>query len=343
MRVGVDARALLAGRGVERYTRALLAALADGFPDDEWVAFVPGREPVAPVAPGVRVVRHRLGGRVLFGAAAIARRPTLAALAGGADVVWLPAPAPVAPGAPYVLSIHDRSWELRPSDFTVYERAWHRLARPRRLAGGAAAVTAVSHAVAADLASAWGVRAEVVSPGVNGFGGEGSEGRPPAAAEPRRGRYLLFVGPREPRKAADVLDAAYSQARARGLDAELVVVGDGGARVDDRELASLYAGALAVVQPSFLEGFGLPPLEGAAHGTPAVVSALDCFAETLGDAALRVAPGDEDALAEAMLQIASDDALRARLGAAAQQRAAAYTWERSAAALHALLAGAASA
>jgi glycosyltransferase involved in cell wall biosynthesis len=328
MRVGVDARALLAGRGVERYTRALLAALADGFPDDEWVAFVPGRAPVAPVAPGVRMVRHRLGGRVLFGAAAVARRPTLAALVGGADVVWLPAPAPVAPGAPYVLSIHDRSWELRPRDFTRYERVWHRLARPRQLARGAAAVTAVSHAVAADLAGAWGVRAQVVSPGVTALG-----------AQPRRGRYLLFVGPREPRKAPEILDAAYSQARARGLDAELVVVGDGVARVDDRELASLYAGALAVVQPSYLEGFGLPPLEAAAHGTPAVVSALDCFAETLGDAALRVPPGDAHALAEAMLQIAGDDALRARLGAAARERAAAYTWERSAATLHALLVG----
>jgi glycosyltransferase involved in cell wall biosynthesis len=332
MRVGVDARALLAGRGVERYTRALLAALADGFPDDEWVAFVPGRASVAPVHPRVRVVRHRLGGRALFGAAAIARRPTLATLVGGADVVWLPAPAPVAAGAPYVLSIHDRSWELRPRDFTRYERAWHRLARPRDLAREAAAVTAVSHAVAADLAGAWGVRAEVVSPGVTAL-----------SAEPRRGRYLLFVGAREPRKAPEVLDAAYSRARARGLEAELVVVGDGGVRVDDRELASLYAGALAVVQPSFLEGFGLPPLEAAAHGTPAVVSALDCFAETLGDAALRVAPGDAHALAEAMLRIAGDDALRARLGAAARERAAAYTWERSAAALHALLVGAASA
>jgi glycosyltransferase involved in cell wall biosynthesis len=330
MRVGVDARALLAGRGVERYTRALLAALADGFPDDEWAAFVPGRAPVAPVHPRVRVVRHRLGGRALFGAAAIARRPTLAALVGGVDVVWLPAPAPVAAGAPYVLSIHDRSWELRPRDFTRYERAWHRLARPGHLAHEAAAVTAVSHAVAADLAGAWGVRAEVVSPGVAAL-----------RAEPRRGRYLLFVGAREPRKAPEVLDAAYSQARARGLDAELLVVGDGGVRVGDRELASLYAGALAVVQPSFLEGFGLPPLEAAAHGTPAVVSALDCFAETLGDAALRVAPGDAHALAEAMLRIAGDHALRARLGAAARERAAAYTWERSAAALHALLVGAA--
>jgi len=341
MRVGVDARALLAGRGVERYARGMLAALADGFSDDEWVAFVPGRVPVAPV-PGVHVVRHRLGGRAVFGAAAIAGRPTLAALVGGADVVWLPAPAPVAPGAPYVLSVHDRSWELRPSDFSAYERTWHHLARPRALARGAAAVTAVSRAVARDLEEAWGVRAEVVSPGVTRLAPAAAlppTGEPVAA--PRGRPYLLFVGAREPRKAPDVLDAAYSRARARGLDAELVVVGDGAARVDDRELASLYAGAIAVVQPSFLEGFGLPPLEAAAHGTPAVVSALDCFAETLGDAALRVPPGDAHALAEAMLQIAGDEILRTRLGAAARERAAAYTWERSAAALHDLLAGAA--
>jgi glycosyltransferase involved in cell wall biosynthesis len=338
MRVGVDARALLAGRGVERFTRGLLDALADRFSDDEWVAFVPGRAPIAPVSPRVRVVRSRFGGRALFGAAAIARQPTLAGLVGGADVVWLPAPAPVAPGAPYVLSIHDRSWELRPGDFTAYERAWHMVARPRALARRAAAVTAVSNAVARDLAHAWGVRAAVVSPGV----APAALARPATAAPPPRGRpYLLFVGAREPRKAPEILDAAYASARARGLDAELIVVGDGVARVDDRELASLYAGALAVVQPSYLEGFGLPPLEAAAHGTPAVVSALDCFEETLGDAALRVAPGDADALADALLQIAGDDALRARLGAAARERAAAYTWERSAAALYPLLTAAA--
>jgi glycosyltransferase involved in cell wall biosynthesis len=337
MRVAVDARALLAGRGVARYTRGLLTALAATYSDDEWVAFVPGRAAVAQV-PGARLVRSRLGGRALFGAAAVAGHPTLARLAGGADVVWLPAPAPVAPGAPYVLSVHDRSWELRPSDFTAYERVWHRLARPRRLAREAAAVTAVSHAVARDVAGAWGVRAAVLSPGVSAAPPNAPAA--PHAAAPRR-PYLLFVGAREPRKAPDVLEAAYSRARARGLDAELVVVGDGVAPVDDRELARLYAGALAVVQPSYLEGFGLPPLEAAAHGTPAVVSALECFAETLGDAALTVPPGDADALAEALLRIEGDAALRARLGEAARERAAAYTWERSASTLHALLARAA--
>jgi hypothetical protein len=188
MKVAVDARALLAGRGVARFTRELLAALAERPGGDEWLAFVPGPAPVAPVHPRVALVRHRLPGRGLFAAAALAGRPTLARLAGGADVVWLPAPAPVAPGAPYVLSVHDRSWERRPRDFSRYERVWHRAARPRALARGAAAVTAVSHAVAAELEAAWGVRAAIVSPGVRAL---------PAA--PRPGRYLLAVGAREPR------------------------------------------------------------------------------------------------------------------------------------------------
>jgi glycosyltransferase involved in cell wall biosynthesis len=342
MRVGVDARALLAGRGVARYTRELLFALAEAFDDDEWIAFVPGRHTVAPLHPRVSVVRHRFGGRALFGAGALVRRPTLAALAGGADVVWLPAPAPVAPGAPYVLSVHDRSWERRPRDFTAYERVWHRLARPRVLARRAAAVTAVSHSVARELEAAWGVRATVVSPGVAALGETPPlEVRAAPPLEAPAAPYFLFVGPREPRKAPEVLDAAYGQARARGLQAELVVVGDGSGRVDDRRLAALYAGALAVVQPSFLEGFGLPPLEAAAHGTPAIVSDLEPFAESLGDAALRVGPGDVDALADALLLISSDEALRERLGAAARERAVPYTWERSSAALHALLAQAA--
>jgi glycosyltransferase involved in cell wall biosynthesis len=337
MKVGVDARALLAGRGVARFTRGLLAALADGHGDDQWLAFVPGRAPVAPVHPRVTLVRHRLGGRALFGASALARRPTLAALLGGVDVAWLPAPAPVAPGAPYVLTVHDRSWERRPQDFSAYERAWHRVARPRALARGAAAVTTDSHAVAAELRVAWGVQATVVSPGVDG----GPSAAPVPSAVPVPERYLLFVGARDPRKGLDVATAAHQRARAGGLEAELVVVGDGLRRVDDAELAALYAGALAVVAPSHLEGFGLVALEAAAHGTPAVVSDLPCFAETLGDAALRVPVGDVAALADALLRIGGDGTLRARLGAAARERAALYTWARAAAALHPLLARAA--
>src|SRR3954464_13087858 len=344
MRVGVDARHLTAGRGVARYTRALLGALAAAHPEDEWLAFV-GRQALRDPPAGVRLVRPPVPGRALFGAAAVAGRPRLDRLLGGVDVVWAPAPAPLAvsAGVPLVLTVHDRSFEVRPGDFTPYVRRWHRLARPRALAARASALVCDAEAVRDDLARAWGVAATVVALGVL----DTPTPQPSAhAARP----YLLFVGALEPRKGPDVLAEAYARARGRGLDADLVVVGDGRLAVDgagvrrlraapDSELAALYAGAVAVVAPSGMEGFGLPPVEAAALGTPSVVSDLPVFAETLGDGALRVPAGDAAAPPAAPLRsTAPAGELRPRLGAGARAAAARFDWARAAEALHAVLA-----
>ena len=338
----VDARALGSGRGVARWVHGVLGALAEAHPDDEWAALVPGRAPVADPPAGVELVRTALPSRALHGAAALTGRPRIAAAAGGRMSSGCP-PAPAAPARALRAQPPRPLVGAAPQQLTRYERLWHAIARPRVQARHAGALTAVSHAVADELAAAWAVRATVVSPGV----------APAATVTPRPGRYLLWVGALEPRKAPDVMAAAFAAARSQGLDAELVVVGTGreplggdGVRAvgaaGDAALAALYAGALAVVTPSRLEGFGLPALEAAAHGTPAIVSDLPCFAETLGDAALRVPCGDADALAEALLRVAGDPALRERLGAAARTpRAAAYTWDGAAAALYPLLAEAA--
>jgi glycosyltransferase involved in cell wall biosynthesis len=343
VRIAVDARALLAGRGVTRYLRRLLTALAEQFPGDDWHAFVPGRGPVE--APeGVELHRHPLGGPAIFGAASILGRPPIDMLCGGADVAWIPAPAPVAPGrAPYVLTIHDLSFEDRPGDFTRYERLWHRLARPGRLAGGAARVNAVSQSTAADAAR-WHVDATVVPSGVDHL----ARTAPPAGAPP----FFLAVGALEPRKAPELLATAYAMARGAGLQAELLFAGDGrvevrgdGIRVlgavPDDELASLYSGAVALVMPSWLEGYGLPPLEAAACGTPSIVSDLAVYRETLGENAVRVPAGNPVALAGALLRMEREPAARAQLGQAAHVAVSGLTWERAARATHAVLAEAA--
>ena len=297
MLVGVDARALAARRGVARYTRRMVEALAalDGVAVR---ALVPGREEVAPVA-GVELQRTRAPSRLLHLAGAVAGRPRVDTLLGGrdVDVTWLPAPAPVAVGDPYVLTVHDLSWEDRPGDFTRYERLWHRVARPVALARGARAVVCDAPAVAEQVRTRWGVAARVVEPGVDHVEG----------VTPHPGTYVLYVGALEPRKGLDVLGEAWARAALDG--AELLVVGEGrvrvpGARhlghVDDRELHALYAGAQAVVLPSHLEGFGLPPREAAAHGTPAIVSDLPTLRLP---GTLRVAPGDAAALADALRRL----------------------------------------
>jgi glycosyltransferase involved in cell wall biosynthesis len=354
VRVGVDGRSLVGGtpRGVAHYTSALLGALAAQFPGDEWRVLLP-RGPVRSLPAGVTPVRSALPSRLLFGLGAVARRPRLEQLLGaGCDVLWTPAPAPVAvgPRMPLVLTIHDRSWELRPSDFTRYERAWHRLARPRALARRAQRVLCVSDAVRRDVVAAWGLD-----------GGRVLTARPaPRAAEaatvaPGERPYFLFAGALEPRKAPEVLAAAHERARARGLAADVVFAGGGrlagrvagpGRRVvghvGNGGLDALYAGALAVVLPSHLEGFGLPPVEALARGTPAIVSELPVFREVLGDdGAVFVAPGDVESLARALLAVERDASLRERLVSAGRRSIAGLSWEDTARRTRAALAEAA--
>jgi glycosyltransferase involved in cell wall biosynthesis len=108
-------------------------------------------------------------------------------------------------------------------------------------------------------------------------------------------------------------------------------------RVSDAELDALYAGALALVMPSLLEGYGLPVREALARGTPAVISDLPVYGDELSPAVVRVAPGDEAALAEALLRI-DDDGVRGRLAQAAPEAVNGLTWAAAARRTRAVLA-----
>jgi glycosyltransferase involved in cell wall biosynthesis len=351
----VDARGLAGGRGVTRYLRELVAALARAHPDDEWHLFLPGRGPVLlDFPPNVGVHRHVLPGRVLFGAAAVCGRPRIDRLLGvSLDVVWAPTIAPMALSVsmPLVLTIQDLSFELRPGDFTPYERVWHRLARPRALARRAARVIVLAPPTRGQLVDRWGLdggRIEVVAPGVS----VAPAAAPPPVAPP----YLLAVGALEPRKAPDLLVRAFTTARAAGLAATLVFAGEGRlagslsgdgvsilGRVSDVELDALYRGALALVVPSLLEGYGLPVREALARGTPAVVSDLPVYGPDLDRAVLRVAPGDQAALTTALLRLEREAGLRAALAAAAAPAVAGLSWVQAARRTRAVLAEAAGA
>ena len=100
--------------------------------------------------------------------------------------------------------------------------------------------------------------------------------------------------------------------------------------VPDADLPALYGGATAFVFPSLYEGFGLPPLEAMACGTPVVTSNVSSLPEVVGDAALTVDPTDVKAIAEAINGILDNPALAADLRARGLARAKQFTWERTA-------------
>ncbi|WP_237700405.1 glycosyltransferase family 4 protein [Acidithiobacillus ferrivorans] len=165
-------------------------------------------------------------------------------------------------------------------------------------------------------------------------------------------RYVLSLGSLEPRKNLGRLLCAW-EVIYRGLpeDVWLVVSGAKGnslvfqdvpeleslpsrvfltGHVPDEHLPSLYAGAMAFAYLSVYEGFGLPPLEAMASGTPTLVGNRASLPEVVGDAALMVDPYDIEAIAEGLRSLIEDDALRALLRQKGLERAAQFSWDRTA-------------
>lgn len=164
--------------------------------------------------------------------------------------------------------------------------------------------------------------------------------------------FLLYAGNIKPHKNLERLIEAFGDLRRRGFDAvKLLIIGDQVTKypalrhavhrcklhthvrffgfVPDRMLAVLYRLADAFVFPSLYEGFGLPPLEAMASGTPVITSNVSSLPEVVGDAALLVDPYDTGAIADALERVLSDEALRRDLIARGHARASGFSWERS--------------
>lgn len=173
-----------------------------------------------------------------------------------------------------------------------------------------------------------------------------------------RGRFVLYAGNIKPHKNLNRLVAAFARVKQRpGFeDLKLLIIGDetnryGGLRrsveaagvrqdvrffgfVPERTLAALYRLAAVFAFPSLYEGFGLPPLEAMACGTPVVTSRLSSLPEVVGEAALLVDPESVEDIADGIARVLEDSALCARLVAAGHERAQHFSWDRSVQAIH---------
>jgi glycosyltransferase involved in cell wall biosynthesis len=165
-------------------------------------------------------------------------------------------------------------------------------------------------------------------------------------------QFLLYVGTLEPRKNLTRLVRAFSRLKKQGQPHKLVLAGPLGwsmngfqkqieelnlgqsvqmlGYIPDEDLPGLYSLATVFVFPSLYEGFGLPPLEAMACGTPVLSSQNSSLSEICGDAAYLVDPLDEDSLFEGLQRVVTDKNLRQELEEFGRKRAAEFSWERAA-------------
>ena len=169
--------------------------------------------------------------------------------------------------------------------------------------------------------------------------------------------YFLYLGTLEPRKNLDRLIRAYALLKQQHPDApQLVLAGGYGWRnnsiyqlteslhlqedvlfteyVPEEDVQPLLCGALAFVFPSVYEGFGMPPLEAMACGTPVLTTRAASLPEVVGDCAVIVDPHHTEDIAQGMERLFQDAALRERLRQDGLRRAAMFSWENAAAALY---------
>ncbi len=219
-------------------------------------------------------------------------------------------------------------------------------AMKRKAIMAAQAIICISHNTRKDLLERYPQIEDRVSvvhlaPGINASHSTDSG---PIPARP----YYLYVGSREVSyKNFDGLLSAFAKVIASNSDVTLCVVGPPFEKreeklindlrlenniehyryADNDHLAKLYQGSIALVYPSFYEGFGIPPLEAMSCGTAVIASNCSSIPEVVGDAALLIDPASQEEMIEALLRLLNDSSERDRLIVKGHERVKAFSWD----------------
>lgn len=364
MHIGIDAHAIGAQQGGnETYIRNLIRALAALDADNRYTIYLANAQAAAEWQNGFVAQHPNFSVRLLPPPTPLVRVPvflTYELRRRPVDVLHVQYTAPPFCNAPVVATIHDLAFEHLPETFTRRGSLQLKLT-VRRTARRAARIATVSEYSRQDLLRTYRLAPEKVVTTYNGIEPHFTA-QPRAADEAAQVRqrfgiareFLLAVGSLQPRKNLERLIRTYARLRREQPDfaPQLVIVGRKlwlaesifaevsrqpwasdvilTGYVSDDDLPALYRTASAFVYPSLFEGFGLPPLEAMACGTPVITSNISSLPEVAGSAALLIDPLNEQELAAALQRILNDQPLRARLRAEGVRQAAKFTWRDAA-------------
>ncbi len=369
MIIGIDIRVLGSGTksGVQEYTENLLAHLLplnksikfklfySSFRNDlkkyEWMNL-----------PNVEVFSFRFPIKILFGLARLFNRPRIDKLVGGVNVFFSPhfLLAPLSSGCKRVTTFHDLSYIRFKELFSWRRNAWHKFQiRPSDWSNLSDKIIAVSQSTKKDLIEKYdlpSIKIRVIYSGTSD-----TVFRPPEdemeAFKIKNNlpdKFILFLGKLEPRKNIPGLIRAFNLLKDSNEfeDLALVIVGSEGWLYDniyreakasrykdriifknyikDEDRKFYYSLASVFVYPSFFEGFGFPPLEAMACGTPVITSFNSSLPEVVGEGGILVDPNGVVDISMAIKNVLTDVGLREVLVRKGIERAQVFVWNKCA-------------
>ena len=369
MRIVIDVRHLTKSQpsGVGQYTAELLKALFDLDKANEYILFSSGSKRARkniPVFdyPNVKNLHINLPNRILNFFLLAFNRPHFDDLIKGKfgpaekTIFFFPNLnfISLTPGTPYVLTLHDLSFEIFPEFFKPKDRWWHHLSHPRQLAQDAQKIIVPSNSTSHDVAKIFNVLPEkisVIPHGVNKIFSHKIEPRDFGIKSryhlPKK--FALFVGTLEPRKnISTIIKAVEEYRKITKDDLGLVLVGRDSERavtlgratarpnirtlgyLPDSDRPALYRLAAVTLFPSIYEGFGLSIVESVACGTPVITSRTSAMPEVGGEATIYVDPYNVNDLVAALKELLTSPDLQKQKIAAGLEQTKRFSWEKTA-------------
>jgi len=370
MKITIDIRLLSRGgeTGIPGYTKNLVNELITNREHHFSLFYNGWRKHSVPTewtnAPNVTIVRKNIPNRLLDLSFRLfnAPRPEQIEGLGDSDLLFSPH-FNLLPKTkiPRVITFHDLSFLHYPHFFSSEQKLWHQLQHYKKQAEEAERIIAVSEFTKSDLINLLHIPAEKISVVYSGISNSFHElttkkGSLLVYQQERNLHqpFILHLGSIDQRKNIQLLIKAFNEVKQNAFFAnyQLVLAGRPAFRakeifalakkspftkdirflkdVSDEERILLYNLAHIFVFPSFFEGFGFPPLEAQACGTPVIASDRTSLPEILGDSVMKINPWNVSQLADSIIAIETNEKIRENVHTAGLKNSKLFTWKKTA-------------
>ncbi len=317
--------------------------------------------------PNVKLLQFNVPNRIFDFSSRFFNYPKIDKLIGKVDVFFSPHIflSSTSKDCRTVVTFHDLSFEKYPEFYSAGKNYWHFSMNPQKQAQKANRIIAVSKSTKDDLVKLYGINPDKIKVIYSGISraseteNHGSEIEKIKARYSLPEKYILYLGTLEPRKNIVGLIKAYELLKNKFrihnsgfIIPKLVIAGSKGwlyedifkaaknssakndiiftGFIEDKDKPILYKLSELFVYPSFYEGFGFPPLEAMAYGTPVITSNFSSLPEAVEDAAIMVNPYNLDELLKAMEIILSNDSLKKHLVKKGYEQIKKFSWQKCA-------------